>query len=113
MTTRERPARQAVILVVDDEPDIGAYVKATLAESSYQVVWCGDVAAAVRGVEENRPDLALVDITLGGTETGWDVLQHLRASRDTDRIPTVMLTGSFPLVGREESQRLGAESHPI
>ncbi len=113
MTTRERPARQAVILVVDDEPDIGAYVKATLAESTYQVVWCGDVAAAVRGVEENRPDLALVDITLGGTETGWDVLQHLRASRDTDRIPTVMLTGSSDTVDREKSLRMGADRYLI
>jgi EAL domain-containing protein (putative c-di-GMP-specific phosphodiesterase class I)/DNA-binding response OmpR family regulator len=113
MTARERPARQAVILVVDDEPDIGAYVKATLSESSYQVIWCGNVAAAVRAVEEDRPDLALVDITLGATETGWDVLQHLRASKDTDRIPTVMLTGSSDTVDREKSLRMGADRYLI
>lgn len=113
MTARERPARQAVILLVDDDADIGTYVSATLSETSYRVVWCGDVAGAIRAIDEERPDLALVDITLAGNESGWDVLHHMRASRDSDRIPTVMLTGSSDTVDREKSLRMGADRYLI
>jgi EAL domain-containing protein (putative c-di-GMP-specific phosphodiesterase class I)/DNA-binding response OmpR family regulator len=102
-----------VILVVDDDHDIGAYVRATLGESSYRVLWCGDVAGAVRTIDEETPDLALIDITLSGDESGWDVLRHMRASRATEQTPTVMLTGSSDTVDREKSLRMGADRYLI
>lgn len=112
--TRDRhPSRQAVILLVDDDPEIGAYVRATLSDTNYRVTWCSDVAGAIRAVEEEAPDLALVDITLAGNETGWDFLRHLRARRETERTPTVMLTGSSDTVDRERSLRMGADRYLI
>jgi EAL domain-containing protein (putative c-di-GMP-specific phosphodiesterase class I)/DNA-binding response OmpR family regulator len=112
--TRDRhPSRQAVILLVDDDPEIGAYVRATLSDTNYRVIWCSDVAGAIRAVEEDPPDLALVDITLGGNETGWDFLRHFRARRESERTPTVMLTGSSDTVDREKSLRMGADRYLI
>ncbi len=112
--TRDRhPSRQAVILLVDDDPEIGSYVRATLSDTNYRVISCPDVAGAIRAAEEDPPDLALVDITLGGDETGWDFLRHLRTRRETERTPTVMLTGSSDTVDRERSLRMGADRYLI
>jgi EAL domain-containing protein (putative c-di-GMP-specific phosphodiesterase class I)/DNA-binding response OmpR family regulator len=102
-----------VILLVDDDPEIGAYVRATLSDNAYRVNWCADVAGAIRSAEEDPPDLALVDITLGAGETGWDFLSHLRANREMERLPTVMLTGSSDTVDREKSLRMGADRYLI
>src|SRR5258706_16929 len=107
------PSRQAVILLLDDEPEIGAYVRATLADSDYRVTYASDLAGAIRAAEEEQPDLALVDINLRTPESGWDFLRHLRTNRGTERIPTVMLTGSSDTVDREKSLRMGADRYLI
>lgn len=104
---------KATILVLDDDESIGAYVRATLPEASYRVVWRGNVADAIRAVDDDPPDLVLLDITLGSGETGWDVLKHLRATSAGENIPTVMITGSSDTVDRERSLRMGADRYLV
>ncbi len=108
-----RSDRRALILVLDDDPNIGAYVRAALPEQSFETVWCPDVETSIRAVEEQVPDLALIDIGLAGDGTGWDFLRHLRATSRTDRMPVVMMTGSADTVDRERSLRMGADRYLI
>lgn len=104
---------KASVLVLDDDATIGAYVEATLPESSFRVRWMGNVADAIRAAEAERPDLALVDIDLKSGETGWDFLKHLRGTEDTESIPAIMLTGSTESVDRERSLRMGADRYLV
>lgn len=98
-----------MILVLDDEESIGAFVAATLPETSFRTVWRADVASAIALLDELTPDLALVDISLGNNGTGWDLLKHLRSQRGSEHIPIVMMTGSEDTVDREQSLRMGAD----
>lgn len=104
---------QAVILVLDDEEAIGTFVKAALPETHFRTYWCGDAAGAIRAIDEEPPDLAILDIGLAVDGTGWDVLRHLRSKPSTEKIPVVMLTGAADTMNRERSFRLGADRYLI
>jgi EAL domain-containing protein (putative c-di-GMP-specific phosphodiesterase class I)/DNA-binding response OmpR family regulator len=105
---RASATRQAVILVLDDEETIGAFVAAALPETSFRTIWRADVASAIALLDDVVPDLALLDISLG-QGTGWDLLKHLRSRPESEHIPIVMMTGSEDTVDREQSLRMGAD----
>jgi EAL domain-containing protein (putative c-di-GMP-specific phosphodiesterase class I)/DNA-binding response OmpR family regulator len=105
--------RQAYVLTLDDDADVGAFVQAALPASRFKTHWRGDVASAIAAVEEDPPDLALIDIDLNGTGTGWDLLRFLRTNAETASIPVVMLTGASDTLNRERSLRLGADRYLI
>ena len=50
------------VLIVDDEPNIRRMVGALLAAEGYEVREAADGAAGVRAVEEEEPDVALIDL---------------------------------------------------
>lgn len=105
------PGRQAVIMVVDDDEAVGAYVAASL--PGYRTVWQSSVANAITALEEDPPDLALVDIDLGVHGSGWDFLRWLRQHTGSQNVPVVMLTGSSDTLNRERSLRMGADRYLI
>ncbi|HET7436480.1 MAG TPA: EAL domain-containing response regulator [Thermoanaerobaculia bacterium] len=100
-----------MILVLDDDENVGTFIRAALPDTSYRVVWRANVAAAIAAADEEKPDLAIVDIGLDGDGTGWDLLRHIRASSSRANVPVVMLTGSTDTLNRERSLRLGADRY--
>ena len=71
------------ILVVDDEPDILETIEDILIDSDVETA--RDFQSAVRKIEQNRYDLAILDIM------GVNGLQLLELTVSKE-IPTVMLT---------------------
>src|SRR5689334_4451886 len=105
--------RQAIVLVLDDDPSVGKFVQGALDEQSYRTIWRSSVVEAVATLEDDLPDLALVDIELGATESGWDLMRALRERPETRTIPIVMMTGSSDTMNRERSLRMGADRYLI
>src|ERR1041385_2830788 len=105
--------RQAVVLVLDDDPNVGDFVRATLPEKTYRVLWHRTSEDAIRAAAEEPPDVAVVDIGLSADGSGFDFLKHLRAQGDTERVPVVMLTGSSDTLDRQRSLKMGADRHLI
>jgi EAL domain-containing protein (putative c-di-GMP-specific phosphodiesterase class I)/DNA-binding response OmpR family regulator len=102
-----------LILILDDEESVAAYVRAALPEASYRTIWAPTVDRAIAAVEAEPPDLALVDINLDGSGKGWSLLKHLRANAETERVPVVMLTGSSDTLDRQRSLSSGADRYLI
>jgi len=88
-------------------------VQGALVEPEYRTIWHRNLGDAVAGLEEELPDLALIDIELGATENGWDLMRALRERPDTRGIPIVMMTGSSDTLNRERSLRMGADRYLI
>ena len=105
--------RQAVVLVLDDDPNVGEFVRATLPETTYRVVWRPTAHEAIRAAGDEPPDIAVVDIGLSADGSGFDLLKHLRADSETERIPIVMLTGSSDTLDRQRSLKMGADRYLI
>lgn len=93
---RERPEteRQARILVVDDDPMTLRNVRDTLSRAGYLVVVAADPEEALRLFESERPELALLDLLLPGSD-GIDLMDHMLRIREA---PVIFLSA----YGREE-----------
>lgn len=90
MTTSAAAPR---VLIVDDEPEIRAFMMDALALFGYDVSAAGDADEAFALVARTRFDLVMSDLRLPGVQ-GSDFFARLRS---IDRaVPLVMLTGSGP-----------------
>ena len=105
--------RQALILVLDDDANVGTFVREVLSGSRFRTTWSSDLEHALTSLQEQPPDLAIVDIDLGGEDSGWDFLRALRADPENSAIPVVMLTGAADTLNRERSLRLGADRYLV
>jgi DNA-binding response OmpR family regulator len=79
------------ILVADDDPDIQALVVLRLERSGYRVLRASDGEEALELALRERPDLAVLDITMPKLD-GCEVTRSLRANAETAELPVILLT---------------------
>lgn len=79
------------ILACDDEKHIVRLVQVNLERQGYEVVTANDGREALQKVEEERPDLVVLDVMMPYMD-GFEVLQNLRRNAATRDIPVIMLT---------------------
>lgn len=80
------------ILVVDDEPDVVAYLTAFLGDNGYRVISAADGKEGLAKAKSDRPDLITLDITMPN-ESGVGMFRDLQADPDTADVPVVIITG--------------------
>jgi DNA-binding response OmpR family regulator len=81
------------ILVVDDDPGVRRLVVDVLETEGYAVRAVEDGFAALRSVQDERPDCIVLDVMMPGMD-GHDVLSQLRSHEVDDHLPVVMLTAA-------------------
>jgi two-component system phosphate regulon response regulator PhoB len=82
------------VLVVDDEPVIRALVVASLA-GDCKVSAAADGKDAIASLQNETPDLILLDVGLPGMSGGED-LRQIRSDAKTTNVPVLLLTGIEP-----------------
>ena len=97
------------ILVVDDEPDVVEALRIGFALQwrDIEVLGAADGEAALRLVEEEHPDILLLDIGLPDMD-GFEVLRQLRAFSD---VAVVMLTARDDAIDKVKGLELGADDY--
>lgn len=80
-----------LILVVDDQPLNVELLEADLSEYGYEVVTAYDGKMALEKVENEQPDLILLDVMMPGMD-GFEVCRRLKSDPETMLIPIVMVT---------------------
>jgi CheY-like chemotaxis protein len=78
------------ILFVDDDPDWRSMVGTWLHGAGYVVVTAKDSLECLNRVEQNKPDLAIVDVGLGG-EDGTMLMKVLKQRHPA--VPIILFTG--------------------
>ncbi|MCI5208904.1 MAG: response regulator [Candidatus Electrothrix sp. ATG2] len=96
------------ILVVEDSPTTRKVIKMTLTSGDFRVVEAADGVEALSRLNEERPDLVLLDIMLPKID-GYRVLSILKKNSDTKDIPVVMLTSKNRIIDKVKG-RLSAAS---
>jgi two-component system phosphate regulon response regulator PhoB len=79
------------ILVVEDDKDIVEVIKYNLTKEGYQVTCTLSAEAALKTLEENIPDLILLDLMLPGMD-GLEFCRIIRNKPEFRAIPIIMLT---------------------
>lgn len=98
------------VLVVDDEPNILLSLEFLMEQAGFTVRTAADGESALACIEQQAPDLVLLDISLPGI-SGFDVLEQLRADSRFQRLPVIMLTAHGREVEREKGMALGADDY--
>ena len=78
----------AVILVVDDEPQIRRVLRTTLASDGYTVLEARSGDEALEQIRREHVDLVLLDVNMPG-RSGLETCREIRASSE---LPIIMLT---------------------
>jgi two-component system response regulator MprA len=86
-------SKRRVILIVEDDVDLRRTWRLALQLEGFEVDEAGDGIAALRRLEERRPDLVVLDLGLPALG-GLSVQQEIAAQAMTMVIPIVIVTGS-------------------
>ena len=95
------------ILLVEDEEDIAALVRAYLERDGFRVLWAMRGTEGLAELERNDVRLAILDLQLPDAD-GFDIC---RAIRTSSRLPVVMLTARDEAVDRVTGLELGADDY--
>ena len=97
------------ILLVEDEPKAGEYLRKGLTESGYVVVWVQTGADGLHCATTEGYDLIVLDVMLPGMD-GWLVIRELRKTHST---PVLFLTARDEVDDRIKGLELGADDYLV
>lgn len=95
------------ILVVDDEKPIADILQFNLIKEGYTVICAYDGEEALEKVEEQQPDLMLLDIMLPKRD-GMEVCREIRKKYD---FPIIMLTAKGSEIDKVLGLEMGADDY--
>ncbi len=98
----------AVILIVDDEPEIVRGLEDNLKFEGYRTLSASNGADALVIATRQAPDLILLDVMMPAM-SGWDVCRQLR--RQGIDVPIIMLTARGEEADRVQGLELGADDY--
>ena len=98
------------IVVVDDEPGVGAAIRDLLSPDGYAVEAPGDARAALPALIRTVPDLLILDVNMPGM-SGWELCAILRRQSATRGVPILFLTGRRELKDRITAMQLGGSDY--
>lgn len=96
------------VLLVEDDPMIGAAVQAALKDASYAADWVQDGLAALKALSGQHYDLVLLDLGLPGKD-GTEVLASIRAAGNP--VPLLVITARDALDDRLQGLDAGADDY--
>ncbi len=95
------------ILVVEDEPKTGDYLKKGLSESGFVVDLARTGPDGLHLASSGDYDLIVLDVMLPGID-GWQVMRELRKTKD---VPVLFLTARDEVEDRVKGLELGADDY--
>ena len=100
----------ATILVVDDEEPIRELLRFNLEKEGYRVSVAKDGQEALKHVENDHPDLIVLDLMLPGMD-GLEVCRKLRSNPKFQQIPIIMLTAKGEEIDKVLGLEIGADDY--
>jgi len=99
---------QGYMLIVEDDPDIRAFLDTTLRFKGYRVITTKNGREALETIQEERPTLIIADIMMPELD-GFGLVHRLRLNPVTRTIPVIFITATYvTLEDRDFSLRIGA-----
>lgn len=103
---------QAQVLIVDDDPDIRAFVALKLERHGYDVIEAENGRIAVETIERDSPAVTLLDMRMPGM-SGLEVLHHLAAGDDAIPTSVVVMSARADTATVEAALAAGAIGYVI
>lgn len=101
---------QPMVLVVEDERDLTTLMRYNLEKEGYRVLEARDGEEALLILNEERPDLVLLDWMLPQV-SGIEVCRRIRSRTDTRNLPIIMVTARGEEADRIRGLDTGADDY--
>jgi len=98
---------RATILVIEDEPEIRRFLRASLGAEGYKVVEAGTGRRGAIDAATHKPDLAIVDLGL----PDFDGLEVIRQIREWSPMPIVVLSARVQERSKIDALDAGADDY--
>ncbi len=94
------------VLVVDDDDNTRRFLTVALEENGYEAITAEDGDEGYRKIEEEIPDLILLDVMMP-KKTGFSLFKQLRRKEEYKDIPIIMLTGVAGVLEEDDAMAEG------
>ena len=101
------PTSKAHILIIDDEPQIRRFLKATLSGHDYTISEASNAAEGAKLLSVHPPDLLILDLGLPDKD-GLDVLKELRS---WNTLPVIVLSARGYEQAKVDALEAGADDY--
>ena len=85
------------IIIIDDDIDLVEAMRLSLENAGFEVIDAQDGEHGLEKVRAENPDLIILDVMMGTQDEGFHVAYQIRANKNTQDLPIIMLTA----VGQE------------
>ncbi len=85
------------ILIIDDDIDLVEAMRMTLEDAGFEVIDAQDGEKGLGKVQNENPDLVILDVMMGTQDEGFHVAYQIKNSDETEDLPIIMLSA----VGQE------------
>ncbi|MEO0102636.1 MAG: response regulator [candidate division WOR-3 bacterium] len=99
------------ILLIDDDSHILDILEARLEKSGYSCLRAMEGIKALKLVEEEHPDLIILDILLPGELDGYTLCKQLKTDIRFNKIPVILLSGLDEEYHIQEGLKRGADAY--
>ncbi len=100
------------ILIVDDQLEATASLKAMLERRDFECVSAVNTKEATEKLETHLPHVMIVDVNLGPDDNGLDWLEKVRSGPYAN-VPAIMLTGAGDVETIKKSARIGVDDYIV
>jgi twitching motility two-component system response regulator PilH len=98
----------SAILLADDNPHAQRMGSQILSQEGHSVVTVSDGDEAMRYLEENLPDLVMVDTRMPGP-SGFDICKHIKSQPKFGSVKVVLLAGPLEPFDTAEAENAGPD----
>ncbi|MBI4657075.1 MAG: response regulator [Elusimicrobia bacterium] len=97
-----------ILLVVDDDPNVGLLISAIFKKYNYNVVTLYTGEEVLDFLQSNKPDVILLDLKMPGLD-GYTLCRKIRENQETGNIPIIVLSGVSEIDAKVTTIELGAD----
>lgn len=98
------------ILYIEDNPENRLLIKRILQAEGYQVIEAQDASGALLALQDQQPDLILMDINLPEMD-GYTLTSQIKSLPGMNSVPIIALTANVMKGDRERTIRAGCDGY--
>jgi chemosensory pili system protein ChpA (sensor histidine kinase/response regulator) len=100
----------SVVMVVDDSLTVRRVTQRLLERNGYQVMLAKDGVDALRQLQDQQPDIMLVDIEMPRMD-GYDLTRNVRGNAATRKLPVIIITSRTAEKHRSMALEIGVNEY--
>jgi DNA-binding response OmpR family regulator len=100
------------IVIIDDDPDVREALTMILEPAGYELTCCATGPEGLATIQNDPPDLIMLDIMLASPSEGFHLAYELRRDEASCNVPIIMISSIGQTMGMDYAKELGTEYVP-